>query len=112
MAIITDDYMRLMQDKTKEYCVCILRVTAKRGQTGANRLVTEHNRRIFALRAQGPLAIYCQVSDGTGVSGVLIFNAPVDEVKKLMEEDPAVKEGIFTVELHSTRSFPEDMLPK
>ena len=112
MAIITDDYMRLMQDKTKEYCICILRITARRGQTGANRLVTEHNRRTFALRAQGPLAILCQVSDGSGISSVLIFNASVDEVKKLMAEDPAVKDGIFTVELHACRSFAEDMLPK
>ncbi len=112
MTIITDEYMRQMQEKTKEYCVCILRMTAKRAQTGANRLVAEHNRRIYALRAQGPIAILCQVSDGSGISAVVIFNASLDEVKKLMEEDPAVQEGIFTYELHVSNSFPGDLLPK
>ena len=111
MTLITDEYMRQMQEKTKEYCICILRTTTKRGQTGANRLVTEHNRRNFALRAQGQLAILCQIADGSGVSSVIIFNASVDEVKKLMSEDPAVKEGIFMYELHVGRGFPGDMLP-
>jgi hypothetical protein len=111
MTIITDEYMRQMQEKFREYCICIVRTTPKRGQTGANRFVTEHNRRNFALRAQGPLAILCQVSDGSPVNGVYLFNIGADEVKKIMDEDPAVKEGIFTYELHAVRGFPGDALP-
>ena len=111
MTIITDEFMRQMQEKSREYCVCILRTTPKRGQTGANRFVTEHNRRNFALRVEGPLSILCQISDGSGMVGVSIFNASVDEVKKMMDEDPAIKEGIFTYELHASRGFPGDMLP-
>ncbi len=112
MTIITDEYMRQMQEKTKEYCVCILRTTTKRAQTGANRLVTEHNRRIFALRAQGPVAILCQIADGSGLSSLLIFDTSPEEAKKLLDEDAAVKEGIFTYELHAGLGFPGDMLPK
>lgn len=112
MTIITDEYMRQMQDKTREYCLCILRTTPKRGQTGANRLVTEHNRRNYTLRAQGPLAILCQITDGSGISTVSIFNASVEDVKKIMDEDAAVKEGIFTYELHAVSGFPGDMLPR
>ncbi len=112
MTIITDEFMRQMNEKTKEYCVCIVRITPKRAQTGAHRFVNEHNRRNLALRAQGSLAILCQIADGGTVSGVSIFNAGVAEVKKLMDEDPAVKEGIFTYELHAGRGFPGDMLPK
>ena len=111
MATITDEYIRQIQGKMKEYCICILKATPKRAQTGANQFVTEHNRRSFALRAQGPLAILCQSSDGSGVSAVNIFNASVDEVKKIMDEDPAVKAGIFTYELHAVRSLPGDVLP-
>src|SRR5512143_3462025 len=111
MTIITDEFMRQMQAKSKDYCICILRTTPKRGQTGANRYVTEHNRRNLVLRSQGPLAILLQVSDGTSVSGVSIFNASVEEVKKMMDEDPAIKEGIFTYELHAARGFPGEMLP-
>ena len=111
MTIITDEFVRQMQEKTKEYCVCILRITPKRAQTGAHRFIAEHNRRNFALRSQGSLAILCQIADGSTVSGVSIFNAGVDAVKKLMDEDPAVKEGIFTYELHPGRCFPGDILP-
>ena len=111
MTIITEEFMRQMQGKSKDYCVCIMRTTPKRGQTGANRFVTEHNRREHTLRVEGKLAILCQVSDGTGVSGVSIFNASVDEVKAMLDEDPAIKEGIFSYELHACRSFPGDALP-
>ncbi len=112
MTIITDEFMRQMQEKTREYCVCILKVTPKRGQTGANRFVTEHNRRNFALRAQGPLAILCKIADGSGVIEVDVFNGGTEEVKKIMDEDPAVQAGIFAYELHAGRGFPGDMLPK
>ncbi len=111
MTIITDEYMRQMLEKTREYCVCILRVTPKRGQTGANRIITEHSRRNLVLRADGRLAIHLPISDGTGISGVNVFNATPEEVKKIMDEDPAVKAGIFTYELHVSRSFPGDLLP-
>jgi hypothetical protein len=29
-----------------------------------------------------------------------------------MDEDPAVKTGIFTYEIHPCKSFPEDKLPE
>ncbi len=111
MTIITDEYIRQMQAKMKEYCVCTVRTTPKRGQTGANRLMTEYSRRTLVLRAQGTLAILCQIADGSGVNAVMIFSASVDEVKKLMDEEPAIKEGILAYELHASRSFPGDMLP-
>ncbi len=111
MTIITDEFMRQMQEKARDYCVCIVRTTPKRGQTGANRFMTEHNRRNYVLRFDGPVSILCQVSDGSSMNSVIIFNASVDEVKKLMDEDPAVKEGILTYELHPSRSFPGDTLP-
>jgi hypothetical protein len=37
--------------------------------------------------------------------------APEEEVVRIMDEDPVVKAGIFTYELHPTRSFPGDSLP-
>jgi hypothetical protein len=112
MTIITDEYMRQMLGKTKEYCICILRTTPKRAQTGAKLIVTEHHRRNFVLRADGLLSIICPISDDSGISGVNIFNAGPEEVKKIMDEDPAVKAGIFTYELHVSRSFPGDALPE
>jgi hypothetical protein len=112
MAIITDDYMRQMLDTAKEYCVCIIKMTSKRREPGANQIVWEHGRRNFALRADGVLSIVCPISDGSGVAGVYIFNSGMDKVKQIMEEDPAIKAGIFTFELHACQSFPGDELSK
>ena len=40
-----------------------------------------------------------------------VFNASVEETKKIIEGDPAVVEGILSYEIHETRSFPGDGLP-
>ena len=41
-----------------------------------------------------------------------IFNANIEETKSIMDEDPAVKEGIFVYEIHPCQSFPGDCLPE
>jgi hypothetical protein len=57
------------------------------------------------------LSIICPVADGSDVSGVDIFNATIEEVKKIIDEDPGVKAGVFVYEMHACRSFPGDSLP-
>jgi hypothetical protein len=108
---ITDDFMRDMLAKSKPYTVVFLKATAKRGEPGSGAVVWEHGRRNFSLRAQGVLSIVCPITDDTDWSGVGIFNASADEVVSLMNDDPAVKAGIFTYELHPVRGFPGDGLP-
>ena len=76
------------------------------------KIVWEHGRKNFALRADGVLPIVCAVSDGSDVSGVGIFDAAVDEVRQIMDEDPGVKAGVFVYEIHAGRSFPGDSLPE
>ena len=46
----------------------------------------------------------CPILDESNVSGAGIFNANIDEVKKIMDEDPVVKEG-SSFEIHACRSF-------
>ena len=46
------------------------------------------------------------------ISGIGIFYADLDKVKSIMDEDPAVKEGVFVYEIHACRSFPGDCLPE
>jgi hypothetical protein len=111
MAVISDDFMRQLLTTTKEYCICILKATPKRNEPGVEPILWEHGRRNFSLRADGLLSIVCPIRDGSGVSGLGIFNVSLDEVKKIMDDDPAVKAGIFTYELHACRSFPGDSLP-
>ncbi|MGA2386422.1 MAG: hypothetical protein ABSG33_07815 [Candidatus Bathyarchaeia archaeon] len=111
MAEVTDEFMKQMLAKTKRYCIVILKDGPNSGMEDAKKIVWEHGRRNFALRRDGIMPIVCPVSDDSALSGVAIFNATVDETKKIMDEDPGVKAGIFIYEIHPCRSFPGDRLP-
>jgi hypothetical protein len=110
--IITDEFMMQMISTTKNYSVVILKAGPKINSEEAKKIVWEHARRNFSLRADGLLPIVCPVSDESDVKGIGIFNADINETKKIMEDDPGVKEGIFTYEVHTCRSFPGDSLPE
>jgi len=112
METITDEFMRQMLSETKQYSIVILKSGPHRNEDGIEQIIWEHARRNFALRAAGVLLIVCPISDGSDVSGVGIFSAPVEEVKKIMDEDPGVKAGVFVYEIHAGRSFPGDRLPE
>lgn len=103
--------MKQMITKTKEYTIVILIATQKRDDPEAEKIIWEHGRRNFSLREEGKLPIACPINDGTEVKGVGIFTTSVDETRKIMDEDPGVKAGIFTYEIHPCRSFPGTMLP-
>jgi hypothetical protein len=112
VATISDEFMQKMLSQTKSYCIVTFKKGPKRGEPGAERIVWERGRRNFALRSEGKLSIICPVVDGEDVRGLGIFNASPEETKKIMEEDPAVKAGVLTYEIHLCRSFPGDCLPK
>jgi len=111
MTEINDDFMRQMIARTRGYCIMILKAGPNRNKAGAEKIIWEHGRRNFALRDDGRLSIVCPISDGSDVNGIGVFNASIDEVKRIMDEDSGVKEGIFVYELHACRSFPGDCLP-
>ena len=46
---------------------------ARHGEPGVDKILWEHGRRNFALRAEGLLAIVCPVNDGSQVKGVGIL---------------------------------------
>ena len=111
MITISDEFMRQMLTTTRKYCVVITKIGPERNQEGAEKIIWEHVRRNFTLRAEGMLSIVCPISDGSDVTGVGIFNADVEEVKEIMDEDPGVKAGVIAYEIHASRSFPGDSLP-
>jgi hypothetical protein len=84
MTIITDEIMREMLPKTKSYSVIILRKTEKFKEPGTEKIVWEHGKRNFQLRAEGLLSIVCAIRDESDISGVGIFNATPEETKKCM----------------------------
>jgi hypothetical protein len=81
MTEITDEFMQQMISRTRNYCVVILKAGPNRNKPGVEKIIWEHARRNFALRAEGLLSIVCPVFDESNVSGVGIFNADTDEVK-------------------------------
>ena len=111
MTTITDAYMRDMLAKTRGYVVVVLRGTHRLNEPGAEAIIWEHGRRNFQLRADGLLAIVCPIRDGSGVNGIGIFNASLEDAKSIMDGDPGVQAGLFTYDLHACRSFPGDALP-
>ncbi len=111
MATITDEDMQQLLSASREYCVVILTAGPQRNQPGVEKILWEHARRNFSLRADGLLPIVCAVRDPTGLSGIGVFIGSVDEVKQIMDEDPGVKAGVFVYEVHACRSFPGDSLP-
>jgi len=97
--------------KTKHYSVVILRHGPNWGKPESEKTIWEHGTRNFELRRDGLLPIVCPVADGSEVSGVGIFNASIDGVKRIMDADQGVKEGVFVYEVHDCRSYPCDCLP-
>jgi hypothetical protein len=112
MKTITDEFKCHMISIAKDYCIVILKATPKRNEPGVEKIIWEHGRMNFALRADGALSIVCPIADENSLRGVGIFNAKLDKVRKITDEDLAVKAGVFTYEIHACRSFPGDTLPK
>ncbi len=110
MTTITDDFMKQMLTKSRNYTVVILRATPKRRETGADKIVWEHVRRNFSLNADGFLPIVCPVTDGSDLAGIGLFTGTVEETKKIMESDPGVQAGLFVYEAHPCKGFPGSTL--
>jgi hypothetical protein len=111
MATITDEHMMEMRKKTKNYCAIILKEGPNIGMPGVEKIIWEHGRRNFSLRADGLLSIVCPIADGSNTRGIGIFNGEPEKIKEIMDGDPGVMQGVFTYEIHPCRSFPGDSLP-
>lgn len=110
MQAITDEYMQQMLQQTKAYTLVLLKANPEYKKEGFEKIIWEHGRRNFQLRAEGVLNIVAPVTEASPVAGICVFDADAAEVKAIMDEDPAVKEGIFTYDILPLRSFPGDSL--
>jgi hypothetical protein len=107
---ISDDYMNERLAKAKRYTLMVLKPTPEAFAEEARPIVWEHGRRNMALQAATIMPIVCPVGNRE-ISGVGILNTDPDEARAIMEDDPGVRAGIFTVEVHACRGFPGDALP-
>ena len=110
LAKITNEYIKELQSQMKDYVIVLLKITAKRSEPGANDIILEHARRNLALREDGLASIICPVFSDPHFGGLYIFNTDVDQANKIMEDDPAVKAGIFQYDVYSCKGIPGDSL--
>lgn len=111
MTTVTDEFMKERLAETKPFTAVILKKTSHYKMPDVFSVIWEHGGRNFSLKAEGVLAIVCSINDGTEASGIGIFTTDEEQTRKIMEEDPGVKAGIFAYEIHPTRSFPGSCLP-
>ena len=108
----TIEYIRELQSSMKEYTVVLLKLTPKRNEAESQGIIFQHAQKNFALREEGVVSIVCPVFNHPHFGGLYIFNTDFDQTKQIIEEDPAVKAGIFQYEIYSGKSFPGDSLAK
>ena len=108
---ITDEQMNERLTGAREYTLVILNATPRTFHDESRPIIWEHGRRNMALEAAGALSIVCPATDGSDVAGIGIFSAPVEQVRHIVEGDPAIQTGVLTYELHPVRGFPGDALP-
>lgn len=108
---ISDEQIKERLSQSREYTLIILHTTPTKFTDDGRPIIWEHGRRNMALRAAGALSIVCPATDQSDVAGICIFAASPDEVREIIEGDPAVQAGVLTYELHPIRGFPGDSLP-
>ncbi len=113
---VTDEQLEQSRARMKPYTLLILKAGPRFETPGSDRtsgvtkIIWEHGKRNAALRLAGLMPIVCPVADGSDVTGVGIFDATPEEVDLIMSRDPGVQAGIFTYEIHPTRTFPGSTL--
>jgi hypothetical protein len=107
---VTDDDMRAGMATTREYTAVLLYAGPNYATPEAGPIIWEHGRRNFGLRADGLLNVVCPVADDSNLCGIGIFDADAATTETLMAEDPGVRAGVFTFQVHPVRSFPGDRL--
>jgi hypothetical protein len=111
MKTFTDDEMNALLPTARPYSVVILRAGPNYGSEGAAPIVWEHGRRNFGLRDDGRLAVVLPVLDDSDVCGIGVFTGSVEDTSAVMADDPGVREGVFSFEVHPVMGFPGDALP-
>ena len=111
MADITDQFMQAQLAGARMYSAVLLRRGARYSEPDAPAIIWEHGRRNFSLRADGVLVVVCPVADDSELAGIGIFDVSPEETARIMADDPAVRAGVLSCEVHPVRGFPGDALP-
>jgi hypothetical protein len=114
---VSDAMLEAVRQTARPYTLMILKagpnfsMPGPDRDTGVSKIIWQHGKRNLALRTAGLMPIICPVADGSGVCGIGIFDASPEDVERIMALDPGVQAGVFTFDIHPTRSFPGSSLP-
>ena len=109
---ITDDYMRSRLTEARSYTLLILRKTGRYSRPAADLIVWEHGRRNMALQRSGLMPIVCPSGDDSDLAGICILTVTPEGAAEIFGEDPGVRAGIFSLEVHPVSGFPGSTLPE
>ena len=113
---VTDEMLQQALPTTKPYTIVVLKAGPKFPMPDQDRssevakIIWAHGKRNYALHLAGLMPVVCPVGDGSGVTGISIFDASPEDVDRIMAKDPGVQAGVFTYDIHPTRSFPDSSL--
>ena len=107
---VTDAQIRDLAATAGPATIGVLHWTADRHQDGAAEVELEHQRRMVTLRAEGVIAVLVPVLSET-LAGLAVMTVGVDEAATLFAEDPCVRAGMMTYEVHPCLTFPGDAVP-
>ena len=114
---VSDEEFLAVRQAARPYTVMILRAGPNFEMPGPGRdngvaeIIMRHGKRNVALKFAGLMPIICPIADGSGVTGIGVFDASPEEVERIMAADPGVLAGVFTFDVHACRSFPGSTLP-
>jgi hypothetical protein len=113
---VTDAMLEEARSTTKPYTAVVLKAGPKFEMPGPDRdsevakIIWAHGKRNYALCTAGLMPVVCPIGDGSGVTGISIIDASPEDVDQIMSNDPGVRAGVFTYEIHPTRTFPGSTL--
>ncbi|MGN6164593.1 MAG: YciI family protein [Flavisolibacter sp.] len=87
----------------KQYVMVFLKTGPNKNidSAGKIQLLQDHLKNIGRLANEGKLVMAGPFLDGGNLAGIFIFNVTtIEEAKALTATDPAIKAGMFEIELH------------
>jgi uncharacterized protein YciI len=75
-----------------------------------NKILLQHRDSVVALLDSGKMVIAGPFGDETELAGIFVLRTTADEAKALVDQDPAVKAGLMSSEIHPW--FSEDIFHK
>jgi len=111
LPVVSDETMHARLAAAGSFTAVLLRATDAFVRPVVDPIIWEHGRRNMALAEAGLMPIVLPVADDTDLAGIAVFATTSAEAEQIMNDDPGVRAGIFTFQVHPVRGFPGAALP-